>query len=262
MRAEQTTGLTQIHIRYRLVPQSAQEQRTPTSEASDDVQMDRLFCGAGVGRRGIDLTFVRDGHGRPYIPGSTLKGNIREKCTELCQALGLSLTRHHNGRFTHLYYQAWLNAIFGIPAQQDVLAVFSDAKLSSVGHSGAEPNHTESIRKRVQIDRRLGRPRHQSLFDTVYALRETMEGGIWCWRPLNQDTQDPALALLLGGLCMLSYVGGHRSTGAGSVVAQIQEIRLSPDPYGLAEKGSLREQMAFLMEPLASESDTIWRSSP
>ncbi|MCK6512096.1 RAMP superfamily CRISPR-associated protein [Myxococcota bacterium] len=253
MRTEQTTGLTQIHLRYRLVPQSPQKERTPLSEEPENMSMDRLFCGSGVGRRGVDLTFVKDGHGRPYIPGSTLKGNLRDKCTDLCRAMGLSLTRHHEGKFTHLYYQTWLNAIFGVPAQEEIHAVFSDVKLTS-------SNHAESVRKRIQIDRRLGRPRHQSLFDTVYALRETMEGEIWCWRTLNKDSQDPALALLLGGLCMLSYIGGHRSTGAGSIVAQVQTIGLDPDPYELNNKGSLREQMAFLMAPLASETTDIWEA--
>ena len=47
--------------------------------------------GAGLGSAHIHRKILRDGIGRPYIPGSHLKGILRQKCEDLAETLGLPI---------------------------------------------------------------------------------------------------------------------------------------------------------------------------
>src|SRR5947208_10317500 len=44
-----------------------------------------FHCGTGIREGVIDRTVVRDGEGYLYVPGSTIKGVLRERCEQLAR---------------------------------------------------------------------------------------------------------------------------------------------------------------------------------
>ncbi len=200
--------MARIEIEYQLIPLGFTKSFT------------RLLCGQGTGRGGVDIAAIKDSLGKPFIPGSTIKGIIREKFTELCLALGKSFcpslgeqTNRYSesGQQFHFYNNPLIESIFGKTDQLDIKAVFSN-----LYPDPSEATRRPKVIKRVAIDRRLKRAVPNALFDAEYLITPSLKGKIILWTEENEKLEeDPRLALLLGSIAMLRGVGGHKSTGSG-----------------------------------------------
>ncbi len=224
--------MARIEIRYSLIPDGFA--RSVDSKQLEFLRLTRLFCGWGVGRLDVDLVPIRDSHGRPFIPGSTIKGIIREKFLELTVALGIEWERVPSGgeKLHHLYRNEYIDEVFGAPDQPDIRAVFSDLKLSEEGFQLSEEEQ-KLILTRVSIDRRLKKAKPKHLFKTEYSVVGAFRGQIILWTSPENIEQNPNLTLLLGAIKLLRFVGGHRSTGAGTFYPRIDLVKLwKPDSKG------------------------------
>lgn len=173
----------------------------------------RCFCGAGYGAGGVDRTFMRDINKNMFIPGSQIKGIIRNHCEDLLKNLGSEVTDTHD----HDKLQkenSLIVKIFGKPGPNDVVSIFSDVTVK-------EPQTQHSvIRKSIRMNRMLGKPEPQALFDTEYAIPPVennfnFNGQITLWLEHKPDTVSPELTLLCAGMRLVDAVGGDKSTGAG-----------------------------------------------
>ena len=59
-----------------------------------------FHCGTGIREGVIDRTVVRDDEGYLYVPGSTIKGVLRERCEQLARLYDQQeeTDRHHEAR--------------------------------------------------------------------------------------------------------------------------------------------------------------------
>lgn len=193
---------------------------------------DRCFCGAGVGRSGVDRTFLRDEREQMFVPGSHLKGLVRQRCEELLALLGVDSADPHD-QSRPAPADDPIGRLFGRPGPADLASVFSDARAS------APFEQVTATRNRVRMNRRLGRPEHQGLFDTEYAVPPPdvpLRASVVTWLEVSDEAELPKeLALLCGGLRLIDAVGGDRSTGAGSAEVRITAIRAGDQEIELAQ---------------------------
>jgi CRISPR/Cas system CSM-associated protein Csm3 (group 7 of RAMP superfamily) len=180
----------------------------------------RVFCGAGVGTGGVDRTFIRDAYGRTFVPGSHVKGLVRERCEQLFETMTGRAT--HDPHLPGLVKTDLVTRTFGAPGGHDLRCVFAN-----VVPGDATPTRAVS-RAQVRMNRLLGRPETGALFDTEFALTATRgawRGTVRLWAD-GPSQVPPELGLLCAGLRLVDAVGGTRSTGAGSVVIEIESVRV------------------------------------
>lgn len=201
----------QCEIIYSVVPQSS-----------------RFFCGAGVGRSVTDRTFVRDARGRVVIPGSHIKGVVRQACEDLLETLGHDVVSPHDHDRASVA-EDLVSATFGRPEDADLCCFFSEIIV-------ADDPDTE-IRKRIRMDRRLGRPVAQHLFDTEYAIstEEEAEGRILLWLQDGGSAMPPGLTLVCASLRLVQHFGGDSSTGAGHVDLTLRSVTLDGESLAPAD---------------------------
>jgi CRISPR/Cas system CSM-associated protein Csm3 (group 7 of RAMP superfamily) len=198
----------------------------------------RIFCGAGAGRAGIDRTFVRDARNRMVIPGSHIKGVVRQCCEDLLATLGAPSPDTHDHEA--LEKDTGLIArTFGRPGPEDITCVFADVIPDE------EKSQPVDVRKRIRINRRLGRPEHGALFDSEYAAvvpGDILHGSVTLWTTADEKTIPVELSLLCAGLRLVDCLGGDKSSGAGAVDIRVTTIQ------GIRGRLELRE----VLQPVAA----------
>lgn len=179
-----------------------------------------LHIGAGpaLGPTAADLPVVRDHQGRPYVPGSTLKGKWR---TLLARALAQRWIVNDPGHDAEEVIR-----LFGAPATEGQAArpgrlIVCDAPLLT---SPGDFLATE-IKQEVAIDRATAEAQVRSLERVVpgsrFALRiiyttvDAAEAGA--------DLQNLAGAM---ELLTMDSLGGHGSRGSGRVAFRDMKVRL------------------------------------
>jgi len=205
----------------------------------------------GIGRNlsptEADLPVVRDLHGRPFIPGSSLKGTLRagleawlrglfptgKRNSEsiVCDLVGnrpcISREQQKDWRekqphkFDALLWQhsCWVCQCFGAP--------WLRARVSFADSPVEDPWEPAWLRvwQGVAIDRESGTAREKALYDL-----EAVPGGIaFRFEALVENPEDWHLGLLSVGFRLLNEglirLGGDQSRGLGRVCLEVKEVQ-------------------------------------
>lgn len=225
--------------------------------------------GTGIRAGLVDRTVIRDDSGYLYVPGSTLKGVLRERCEQLtCFYEGESA----RGRSPHIPEIALLGLedtnpplvtrIFGSQNRPGHL-FFDDARQdeSQIAeyHSKYEPQVAENnqdqdeysgsgeykmlqvgVSTQVRMDRPTRTAVPGALYTSEYGTNDlTFKGIIQGWlecTPINigqsamqERVPTYSLLLLLAGLRLVDRLGGNKSSGKGSCACRITDLKVNGD---------------------------------
>ena len=192
-----------------------------------------LHIGAGYSRGLIDRAIARDGQGQIYIPGSSLKGKVREACERLaaCQKLHVCRPPYPRGMCGKNREPCIVCRIFGTPGgrQDESLGLHWDNAYLTEGWRQASRGLSLSYpRTQVGMSRRRGVAREGLLFTDEFAAENlTFHTCISGHLPLTAVLDEPGryyeLILLLAGLKMVDSLGGNTSRGAGRCRIELPE---------------------------------------
>jgi CRISPR/Cas system CSM-associated protein Csm3 (group 7 of RAMP superfamily) len=200
----------------------------------------------GTGLRGglVHRLVARDADGFLYVPGSTLKGTLRERCEQLAQLFDLQITSPHteDWREANRRDPDIVTRIFGSRFTPGQL-YFDDAQMSKSTRElfETDQDHLKSKFKAWQVERRtqvsLSRATRTAqsglLFTSEYGVSSlSFVGsivGLLAGFPLDSDEGDKgtySLLLLLAGLKSLDRLGGSKSGGAGQIACQLTDCKV------------------------------------
>lgn len=157
-----------------------------------------------------DKLIIRDGAGRPVIPGSQLKGKLRFAAEQLLRSLGHTIpSPFESGRAVERPNP--LRAVFGSPERASPLR-FADLTITSAADISRSTGVT-SIRPSVTINRRHGTAEDQRLL-----IREVTREGLSFHNPeaiSGRIEHASDVALLWAALRLCDRWGGAKSRGLG-----------------------------------------------
>ena len=192
-----------------------------------------LHIGTGFRRGLLHRTVARDGAGHVYIPGSSLKGKVRNACEDMAKLHGLPVCGSAlPGMMCGSKPEACIVCrIFGSPGLSAPL-FWHDAHLTddlcALAREEGRFGQAEA-RTQVQMSRLRGVGADDRLYTTETARAGlTFEGRIEGWLAgVPLDSTVPGLTyelvLLIAGLYALDGLGGNRSRGGGD--GRIQAIK-------------------------------------
>ncbi len=214
----------------------------------------------GTGLRGglVHRLVARDADGFLYVPGSTLKGVLRERCEQLAQLFDLQITSPHveEWREANRRNPDIVTRIFGSRFTPGQL-YFDDAQMSESSRELFEADkkldflkpklQAWQVERRTQVSlSRVTRTAQSGLlFTSEYGVPNlSFTGsivGLLAGFPLNSDDGKGtySLLLLLAGLKSLDRLGGSRSSGAGQVKCQLIDCKV--DGQGIAPNGLIEQ---------------------
>jgi CRISPR/Cas system CSM-associated protein Csm3 (group 7 of RAMP superfamily) len=216
----------------------------------------------GTGMRGglIDRIVIRDNAEYLYVPGSTIKGVVREKCEQLARLYemdtqiqtALVLPHDANNALQDLGSRRTLiTRLFGSQIRPGRLC-FEDARLSATDKEAydsatSDERVSKGGYKHLQVDIstqvRLDRPTRTAVEGALYTSEfgtrgmkfdGSIVGSLECI-PVSPEfddffTPEPiptySLLLLLAGLHLLERLGGNKSAGKGQCYCKITKIIL------------------------------------
>lgn len=192
-----------------------------------------LHVGAGHARGLIDRAVVRDGRGRIYIPGSSLKGKTREACERLARLHGLTVCEppYTAGMCGARGGPCIICRIFGTPGgrSNEAFGLYWDnSYLTEQWVQAGAKLGLSYARTQVSMSQRRGIGREGLLFTDEFAaegltFQTRISGHLDLTAVLGEPRRYYELILLLGGLRLVETLGGSTSRGAGRC-----EIKLPP----------------------------------
>ncbi len=210
-----------------------------------------FHCGTGMRVGLLDRTVVRD-HGKYlYVPGSTIKGVLREKCEQLACFCSIDEKKANSPHDKLTALQdlgvppTMVTRIFGSHMLPGHL-FFEDACQSEAGKQeydeasagkkgkGRYQNLQVTAYTQVRLDRptRIAVP--GALYTSEFGARNmkvegSITGSLTCLPMLSTTGETPtySLLLLLAGLHLLDQLGGNKSTGKGQCLCTIQQVMLN-----------------------------------
>lgn len=214
--------------------------------------------GSGMGRADVNRLTLKDGLNRPYIPGSHLKGILRQSCENLAETIGLDVVSPHQTDHVESFTSSQktiyiIDRLFG--------SRFEGGKLfcrSTYWSGDAETTFYErahiTAQPRTAIDRALQTSKAKHLFQTEYVhdgfFSTCITGRHSCLTVVQEGDWPLEYALLLGGLCLLDRMGGDKTHGKGRIEIVIDEILFNGEVVSLETA----------LEPLAEEEMSLWIS--
>jgi CRISPR/Cas system CSM-associated protein Csm3 (group 7 of RAMP superfamily) len=213
-----------------------------------------LHIGTGFRRGLLHRTVARDSESHVYVPGSSLKGKVRNECERLAKLHGLQVCGSAlPGLMCGLKPNACIVCrVFGSPARPSSL-FWRDAHLADELKKMAKGEGRFGMaeaRTQVQMSRLRGVGLEDRLYTTETARPQlTFGSAVEGWLdgvPLDSGNAGITyeLLLLLAGLRALDGLGGNRSRGSGdcSVESIVCEIDGHPAPVDL---GRIEELMLY-----------------
>lgn len=195
-----------------------------------------FHCGSGLSRLLVDRAVRRDAKGYLIVPGSTVKGTLRDRCEQLARLFGLVARSPHDEAEALREYVApdLLARLFGSRLRGGGL-YFDDLTMASEDRKffDATLSLQTSERTQVSLSRCTGAARPQALFSSEFGftgLRFDGEiSGHVSDLPLEGDADSPtySLLLLVAGLISLDRVGGNKSTGLGRCRTEIVSLTIN-----------------------------------
>ncbi|MDI3328481.1 MAG: RAMP superfamily CRISPR-associated protein [Alicyclobacillaceae bacterium] len=168
--------------------------------------------GPGQGRESGGRPLV-DWRGRPYVPGSTMKGKIRDSFRRLFSAPEWGEEEEKAAGSTSFSLQKWRAMelyCFGVPGTRPGRLYVDDSYLSE---ENAGAGQWYGQRHRVAVNRRLGVVKDAFLAsETVVEAGWSFEGGM----SLYTGNEELVAALTLAVLDV-DQIGGGRTVGRGRV---------------------------------------------
>jgi len=232
--------------------------RTPV-EITFEIQITgSLHIGTGFRRGLLHRTVMRDAESHVYVPGSSLKGKVRNACEDLAKLHGLEICGSAlPGLMCGLKPDACIVCrVFGSPGRPSSL-FWRDAHLADDLKQLAKDEGRFGMaeaRTQVQISRLRGIGAEDRLYTTETARPGlTFSGAVDGWLdgiPLDSDNLGVTyeLMLLLAGLRALDGLGGNRSRGGGD--CRIESIACAID-------GQLAEVDVGRIEELTLYADAL-----
>lgn len=187
-----------------------------------------FHIGSGYGKGLIDRTALKDKRDLFYVPGSVIKGNVRNIAEDIAKGSDLPICNPHDDKSSLRCFgfdPCIACRIFGSRKKSSGL-YFEDASLV--------PEYQELFQKstylqnqdrtRIKINRRFNQAQHGALFTTEYGVSSLVFSGVIAGH-INNLTPITMLdtklcyeiILLLSALLSLKRIGGDRSVGAGWV---------------------------------------------
>lgn len=235
--------------------------------------------GTGLRSGLIHRAVARDANGYLYVPGSTVKGVLRDRCGQIARLLGFPGDDPHAGQLREANRQRTIvEHIFGSRFQPGRLN-FDDAQLVKEDEELFEPSYRDpDLRSRRRIEFRnwqtenrtqvmLWRPTNTAasgrLFTSEFGIRGLrFDGKISGWLTGLGTLTDPpvnySLILLLAGLMSLDLIGGSKSRGAGQLVCEIATLSVdseTKDPALILD--NLHELDFDLLNLIAAEEASL-----
>jgi CRISPR/Cas system CMR subunit Cmr4 (Cas7 group RAMP superfamily) len=210
-----------------------------------------FHCGTGMREGLVDRTVVRDGQGYLYIPGSTFKGLLRERCEQLARFYGLpniasphdtqaALLRMGNvppSLITHIFgAQHRPGRLFFDDARQEDLEQYNSTEKGAKPGNGKYKSLQVSIATQVRLDRSTRTAVPGALYTSEFGSDGlAFQGIIQGWLdgdPITSSALEGtkptySLLLLLAGLRMVERIGGNKSTGKGRFTCTITELAVN-----------------------------------
>jgi CRISPR/Cas system CSM-associated protein Csm3 (group 7 of RAMP superfamily) len=197
-----------------------------------------FHCGSGLSRLLVDRAVRRNAQGCLIVPGSTVKGTLRDRCEQLAKLFGLDARSPHDEVEAMKEYVGpdLLARLFGSRLRGGGLC-FDDLPMASEDRDFFDATSLvqTSERTQVSISRRTGAARPEALFTSEFGftgLRFNGEiSGHVSDLPLDDATDSPtyALVLLITGLMSLDRIGGNKSTGLGRCRTDITRLSVNGD---------------------------------
>ena len=230
------------------------EPRTDNIEIEYTLTFATLFhCGTGIRKGLVDRTVARNHQGYLYVPGSTFKGVLRERCEQLARAYV------HNGQekqriaSPHDAAIALLNLgrkptmitrIFG--AQNVPGSLFFDDAMQSGEDALLETDQYKKLQVGVYTQVRIDRLTHTAVPGALYTsefgtkdteFKGTIQGWLSCVAvdgpgvtleriPHTDLVPTYSSLLLLAGLQLVERLGGNKSTGKGQCECRISRVAM------------------------------------
>ncbi len=206
--------------------------------------------GTGLRRNLLDRSVCRDANSYLYIPGSTLKGVLREQCEQIARLFGLRATSPHNERKAIASFRDNIDIvdrIFGSrykPGElyfDNATMVEADRNFFDSSQISKRYIHLQTeTRTQTSISRLLGTVREQALFQSEFGIKTLcFEGRIYGYlegfRLLDRGTWSYSLLLLVAGICVNDRIGANKSTGMGKYDCQIQKLKFNEKTIEVAD---------------------------
>ena len=209
--------------------------------------------------------------GSPFVPGSHIKGVLRQQCERFALALGLEAINPHDGikednrelikHFKPLAKSSLVvDRLFGSRYQGECLFVTNAEPVSSMKKT------VTSVHPRTALDRVTGTVMEQSLFTTEFAEGGIdLRGSIRSRHPAGILTQEEGgfpyeYALLLVALLSLNTLGGDKSVGLGRCKILLKEETLCWNSQRISSDEALQsfkdepDGWGLMLEMLREES--------
>ena len=213
----------------------------------------RFHCGTGYSFGLVDRMARKDHSGYLLIPGSTVKGLVRENCEKIlamCEIVP-GQPQDEKKEIMHINRPRINDMIFGSKFHPGML-YFDNVELSDDDKAffdGPDPDggkrylslQTENLTQ-TSISRRLGVVKQKSLFNSEYGINQlTFKGRIFGMLqgvPISElkigSRGTDSLLLILAGLLMIENLGSDRTRGAGKCRVEVTNLLvdgIEADPF-------------------------------
>lgn len=204
-----------------------------------------FHLGTGLRSGLIHRAVATDPEGYLFVPGSTVKGSLRDQCGQIARLFHLPSDDPHAGGISEANSRATLmELIFGSRFQPGRL-YFDDAKLVDKDQKLFEPAYRDfEMRRRRQDEFRswqtekrtqvsIWRPTNTAaagrLYNSEYGIRGLrfegqISGLLRGYATLTEPPRSYSLILLIVGLLSLERLGGNKSSGAGLLECELLRL--------------------------------------
>lgn len=208
--------------------------------------LSRFHCGTGYSFGLIDRMAKRDSQGYLVVPGSTIKGLIRENCEKIMQMCSLESEDPHHEKNTLIHFNRprISDMIFGSSFFagslffNSAVMVEADKGYFNGNNPGEEKRYLRFQAEplvQTSISRQLGTVKQQALFQSEYGLNSLkFQGEIFGFLQgvdlnvlLEELEGSDSLLLLLAGICLIEKLGSDRTRGAGSCRLEISSLQVN-----------------------------------
>ena len=198
--------------------------------------LSKWHCGSGEGGILADRLVSRDSRNCPYIPGSTLKGVVRDSCEQLSRTLAIpiapsdphSFNLRASGVFGPLDEKSSpVDVLFGNKYQGECMFV-SDAIMAD------KPVFDAYDQSRICKSRTLGTAKDKHLFSTEYSLSSKFTNiplkayieGYHESLLVFENLKPLSYCLLVASILNVNRIGGDRSVGGGHLMIVLDHIAI------------------------------------